>query len=177
VTASLGSPVGRMAWSVGRWDGGVQRDAAGSSYGMASRSALKFLVSVSAVAQGACFLPHPGVGRVTPQPCLPSGESIVIDAAWNAVADRLAKNRARLPWTDSAPPAPVTEAAICARAADAYARSATASRQPGPTRGLAGVVRAGGLYFVVSPPAHTAGEFTIVGVLDGEFRWLVGLTM
>jgi len=27
------------------------------------------------------------------------------------------------------------------------------------------------------PPTIQAGEFTIIGVVDGEFRWLIGLTM
>jgi hypothetical protein len=100
-----------------------------------------------------------------------------MDGARNAVADRLAENQHRLPWTDSTPPTAISDAAICARAADAYARAAATSGQVGSAPGRVGVVRAGGLYFVVSPHSHTAGEFTIVGVLDGEFRWLIGLTM
>ena len=100
-----------------------------------------------------------------------------MNAARNAVADRLAENRHRLPWTDSTPPAPVSDAATCAHAADAYARAVTPNDQYGHAPCRAGVVRAGGLYFVVSAPSHGAGEFTIVGVLNGKFRWLVGLTM
>ena len=126
--------------------------------------------------QSACVPRTAAVSRGTPPPCLPSAESIVMVAARNAAADRLAENRYRLPWTDSTPPAPISDAGTCARAADAYARAAWST--PGgraPVR--AGVVRAGGLYFVVSPPGTVAGEFTGVGVLDGEFRWLVGLAM
>ena len=34
------------------------------------------------------------------------------------------------------------------------------------------VVRAGGRYFVVSPPARRAGEFMVIAALDAEFRWV-----
>ena len=143
---------------------------------MTNRSRFALLAVALLAAPAACFPLRPHVVRVTPPPCLPSGESSVMNAARNAVADRLAENRQRLPWTDSQPPVAVADAAVCARAADAYARAAP-SAQHGPEPAQAGVVRAGGLYFVVSPPPHTAGEFMIVGVLDAEFRWVVGLAM
>jgi hypothetical protein len=127
--------------------------------------------------QAGCFLSPATAARGAPPPCLPSAESSVMHAARNDVADRLGENRHRLPWIDSTPPAEVHNAAICGRAAQAYARGAAPGDPPGQSPRRAGVVRAGGLYFVVSPPAIRAGEFMSVGVLDPEFHWLVGLTM
>jgi hypothetical protein len=125
----------------------------------------------------ACFVPHTATARGPRQPCIPSAESVVMDAARNAVADRFAEDRHRFPWSDTTPPTPIDDAAVCERAAKVYERAAAPQDRHGRPPRRAGVVRAGGLYFVVSPPAHQAGEFMIVGVLDAEFRWLVGLTM
>ena len=134
------------------------------------------LVAALVAPPGGCSPHRAHVARVTPTPCLASRDSIAMNAARNAVADRLAGNRHRLPWTDPTPPTPISDAAVCARAADAYARAAASGASRGQSPRTAGVVRAGGLYFVVSPPVIQAGEFMIVGVLDAEFRWLVGLT-
>lgn len=97
---------------------------------------------------------------------------VAANTANNAVADRHARNVFRLPWTDTMPPTVVVDSATCARAANAYAG------QPLPPgiAPVAGVVRAGGLYFVVAAEFKRAGEFTLVAILDGQFRVLEYLT-
>ena len=143
---------------------------------MAFRPTHTSLAAAILATLAACISPRAHVPRVTLPRCLSSVESIEMDAALHAVADRRAGNRLRLPWSDSTPPAPVQDAAICAQAAEAYARGASPSDPRRLSAGQAGVVRAGGLYFVLAPPAQQAGEWMIVAVLDAKFRWIVGLT-
>jgi hypothetical protein len=97
---------------------------------------------------------------------------VALNTASNAVADRHARNVFRLPWTDTLPPMVVVDSATCARAAIAY------EGQPLPPNvaPVAGVVRAGGLYFVFAANFKVAGEFTLVAILDGQFRVLEYLT-
>ena len=92
--------------------------------------------------------------------------SIAENTARNMVADRRARDVYRLPWSDTSPLETVTDSATCARAAEAY----VGRPSPPGASPFAGVVRAGGLYFVVATPIERAGEFMLVAVLDGRFR-------
>jgi len=131
-------------------------------------SASCFIVCVAAL--GACV--HIGPAPVDAGGCDRATESIVLKSATGAVADRRTENKLRLPWTDSLPPQVVRDAASCRAAAVGYA----GGRLPQGVPPRASVVRAGGLYFVLGTVRQTAGEYTLVGVLDGRFRWLIGLT-
>ena len=91
------------------------------------------------------------------------------------MADRRAGNGLRRPWTDRRAPAAVRDPEICAQAARAYA-AWSGRAVPAGTAPIAGVVRAGGLYFVVGRDIETAGEFILVAVLDAQFRVLMMVT-
>ncbi len=104
--------------------------------------------------------------------CEPRWESVIDNTVRNLVVDRAHANRMRLPWTDSLLPVPVRDPALCARAGRAYADV----RDDGTPAPPAGVVRAGGLYFVVATPPQRAGEWMIIWVLDAQFRRIVGIT-
>jgi len=92
--------------------------------------------------------------------------SIAENTAQNMVADRAARNVYHLPWSDTLPLQTITDSVTCARSAKAY----TGRPLPSGVAPLAGVVRAGGLYFVVATPIQRAGEFMLVAVLDSRFR-------
>jgi hypothetical protein len=75
---------------------------------------------------------------------------------------------------DSAAVALVRDERTCARAAAAYAGVARDARGAAPVP--VEVVRAGRVYLVDRPRAPIrAGEFTIIGMLDLDFRWIGGL--
>jgi len=125
---------------------------------------------VCAVALGACV--HIGPAPMDTGGCDRASEAVVLKSATSAVADRRAENKLGLPWTDTLPPQVVRDAASCRAAAVGYA----GGRLPAGMPARASVVRAGGLYFVLTPLRRTAGEYTLVGVLDGRYHWLIGLT-
>jgi hypothetical protein len=104
--------------------------------------------------------------------CEPRWEGALDNTVRNLVADRAHENRFRLPWTDSLAPVPIRDPDVCARAGRAYA-DLRDERSPAPP---AGVIKAGGLYFVIATPAERAGEWMIIWVLDAQFRRIVGIT-
>jgi hypothetical protein len=134
------------------------------------RRALGTCGVLAVAASAACV--RIGPAPMDPGGCDPGFEETVMNTARNAVADRGHENRFRLPWTDTLPPRVVRDARTCRAAAAGYAGGPL----PPGVAPRATVVRAGGLYFVIGPNVQKAGEFTIVGVLDARFRWLVGIT-
>ena len=82
--------------------------------------------------------------------------------------------RPQLPWTDTLPPRVITDASVCREAARAYPYDNL--RTPPDSMLAAGVVLAGGLYFVEAWPLARGGEFVMTAVLDRNFHWLFGLS-
>ena len=103
--------------------------------------------------------------------CYHPTEMIPLQWARNAVADRAGENRHKLPWTDTLPPTVIRDDELCVRAALATVEG----KLPAGVDARASVVRAGGLYFVYGPGPNSAGEFTVVHVLDGQLRRITGI--
>src|SRR5690348_7680594 len=78
-----------------------------------------------------------------------------------------------LPWNDTIPPRVITDANMCRAAARAYLHDSLRTR-PDSTL-AAGVVLAGGLYFVQAWPLARGGEWVLTAVLDRNLRWVIGL--
>src|SRR5690349_1246073 len=78
-----------------------------------------------------------------------------------------------LPWNDTLPPRVITDANMCRAAARAYLHDSLRSR-PDSTL-AAGVVSAGGLYFVQAWPLARGGEWVLTAVLDRNLHWVIGL--
>lgn len=135
------------------------------------RATRAFALGAALCGLAACASARGGRDAPLPAGCHPELDDVVLRWAQNAVADRGAENRHRLPWTDTLPPAPVRDAAICRRAALAT----VGGRLPPGATARASVVRAGGLYFVLGPGDGQAGEFLVVDVLDAAFRHIVGI--
>jgi hypothetical protein len=83
------------------------------------------------------------------------------------------RSRPQLPWTDTLPPRIITDANTCRAAARAYLHDSLRTR-PDSTL-AAGVVLAGGLYFVQAWPLARGGEWVLTAVLDRNLHWVIGL--
>jgi len=94
-------------------------------------------------------------------------------AAQNTFRTRFNPRAHRFLWTDSVAPTLVNEPAVCRAAARAYLHD-TLHATPDSVL-AAGVVRAGGLYFVQAWPIIRGGEFECVVVFDRQWHWLLSL--
>ena len=117
----------------------------------------------AAAALAACRSGRPSPAAAA-EPRCEAQPGYTLARAANFAADRRGENRYRLPWAGDAPPAIVTDEAVCAGAADALAAHL------GRAVDAVGLVSVGGLYLADPSPPVPLGEFGVTYLLDRQFR-------